>query len=271
MQTVDEIVRLSVENTNRFPDLSTILNAINENNELDFRFKTNLITNYVKKDEDLLQVVKLMLSKNFEFNKFDIFDLAKNGYFKTMEYFSSIGFNLNVKNLQNENALFYVLQNDVSRYNYIDGWWRTNDYINIIVDNCISLGIDEKIINNQGRNLFHAFILAGMPINYFNALAHLDLDINQQDINGWTPLHCACAYYSDLELYKLLLYFGADKTILTKRSISNYGEDYDIESTSEICSAYDLALHQISSWTECGENDEKGILLREEFIKNLKP
>jgi len=271
MEKADEIVKKSIENTNRFPELSVILNAINENYEMDFHFKNNLINHYVKEDEDLLQVVELMVSKDFEFKKFDIFDLAKNGFFKTMAYFKSLGFDLNVTNDQNENALFYVMQRDVSRFNYVDGWWRSSDFISVIVDNCVKLGVNEKIINKQGRNLFHAFILAGMPLNYFNAVAHFDLDINQLDINGWTPLHCACAYYSDLELYKLLLYFGADKTILTKGEISDFGDDYDIEPTRIGRSAYDLALQQISSWTECGENDERGIILRQEFARNLKP
>ena len=188
-----------------------------------------------------------------------------------MAYFNSIGFDLNVTNSQSENALFYVMQQDVSKYNYVDGWWRTDDYIKVIVNKCVQLGIDEKIINKQGRNLFHAFILAGMSIDYFDAIAHLNLNINQSDINGWTPLHCACAFYSDLELYKLLLDFGADKTILTKGEIVNYGDDFDVEPTGIGRSAYDLALQQISTWTECGENDQRGIILRQEFAKYLKP
>jgi len=271
MQKADEIVRESIENTNRFPDLSVILKVVHENYELDWNFKINLINNYIREDEDLLEVIKIMIQKKFEFDQFDIFDLAKNGFFKTMSYFKSIGFDLNVKTEKNENALFYVMQNNVSRFNYVDGWWRSEDYISIIVDNCIKLGIDEKVVNNQGRNLLHAFILQGIPIVYFNAVAHLDLDINQADNNGWTPLHCACAYYSDSELYKLLLYFGADKTILTKGEISDFGDDVDIEPTGIGRSAYELALQKISSWTECGENDQKGIILRQEFANYLKP
>ena len=80
MSKVDEIVKKSIENTNRFPELSIIYSAINENHEMDLHFKNNLFNYYVKEDEDLLQVVKLMISKNFEFNKFDIFELAKNGF-----------------------------------------------------------------------------------------------------------------------------------------------------------------------------------------------
>ncbi len=48
MKKVDEIVKLSIENTNRFPDLAIILKAINENHEIDLRFKNNLINHYVK-------------------------------------------------------------------------------------------------------------------------------------------------------------------------------------------------------------------------------
>ncbi len=276
LHSADELVMQSIEYTNRFPDLSILLKAVTENYELDSSFKNHLINYYVKEDEDLLQIVKLMIRKNFEFDRLDVFDLAKNGFFKTMEYFKSIGFDLNVRTINNENALFYVMQNNVARFNYIDGWWRTEDYINIIIDNCIRLGIDEKIINKQGRNLFHVLISAGMPLNYLSAVAHLDLDINQMDINGWTPLHHACAYSSDLvELYKLLLYLGADKTILTQVKLGSYGHDagndYNIDQAAIGSSAYDLALQNISSWCGYGENEPAGIKLRKELAKNLKP
>ncbi|MDF7822351.1 ankyrin repeat domain-containing protein [Runella sp. MFBS21] len=272
MQKLDEIVKMSIENTNRFPDLSIILNAINEGHEIDVRFKNNLINHYVKEDDDLLKVVRLMISKNYEFNKFDIFDLAKNGFFKTMDYFKSLDFDLNIKNEQGENALFYIIRRDVSRFNYIDKFWRREDYIETIVENCIKLGIDEKAVNNQGRNLLHAYALSGMPSVYFDTLIKYDIDINKIDNNGWTPLHCICAYNGDDDEYKKFLAFGADKTIYTKKRLTYFEEEFDAEPTSEICSAYDLRLYYLNSLGgEYSEGTEYGDFVRKEIELYLKP
>ena len=214
---------------------------------MDYTFKNNLIRYFVKEDKDLLKVVKLMISKNYTFSKYDIFDLAVNGFFETMEYFKSLGFDLDVRNDQNENALFYVIQSDVSKYNGIDGWWRTDDYIETIIENCVRLGIDEKVINKQGQNLLHAYSLSGMSDNYFDALIKYDIDINKTDNNGWTPLHCICAYHSDDNQYKKFLASGADKTIYTKKRNTHFEDEFDTEPTPEIGSAFDIRLNYLKT------------------------
>ncbi|WP_337968734.1 hypothetical protein [uncultured Flavobacterium sp.] len=245
-RTVEEIVNESINYQGSFPDLNIIINAINEGHELNSRLVTYLLYSFIKEDDDLIKVIDLMIENNYEFDKFIVFELAINGFFKTMEHFKKMGFDLNIKNEKNENALFYVIQNGVAKNNYID-FLRTEDFIATTVDNCIRLGIDEKVINTAGRNLLHISLLTWCPDIYFDILLKLDLDINQIDNNGWTPFHLVCAYYPEDKLYKTFLQNGADKSIMTKNRITDFEEMFNLEPTPEICSAYDLRLYHLDS------------------------
>lgn len=247
IRNVRDIVNESVNNQNHFPDLDVIINAINDGHQLDSQFANALVNRYVKEDDDLIKVIDLMIQNNYEFDKLIIFDLAKNGFFKTMEYFKNLNFDLNVKNDQNENALFYIIQRGVARFNHIDSWWRTEDYFEVILENCIRLGIDENNIDSMGRNLFHVLALEGGPDIYFDTLMRFNININQIDNNGWTPLHLACGYNSDNEFFKKFVQNGADILPLTKNRITYFEEEFDAEETPEICSAYDLRLHYLNS------------------------
>lgn len=271
-QTVNEIVKESIEFKNHFPKFNVIYNAIKDDHKLDDSFKNSLINYYIKEDDDLIKIIDLMMIKNFEFDGDVIFDLARNGFFKTMEYFNSLGYDLNIKDELNENALFYVIKRDVSKANHIDGWWRKNDFIENILENCIKLGIDEKHINNEGQNLLHTYALSGMPNIYFDALIKYKIDINRRDNNGWTPLHCICAYNSDDKEYKKFLKYGADKTIYTKKRITFFEEYYDVEPTPEVNSAYDLRLHFLNSiGGELSKGTEAYNALKKDIEFHLKP
>jgi ankyrin repeat protein len=53
-------------------------------------------------------------------------------------------------------------------------------------------------------------------VNIIDRLLAKNLNVNKQNIAGWTPLHCAC-YNGHLAIVKLFLEHGADYTLRTNR------------------------------------------------------
>lgn len=84
-------------------------------------------------------------------------------------------------------------------------------------DLLIELGYPVDLTDFIGRTVLHVYSWCCFDgtefVNKFvNKLIKLGLNINQQDLDGYTPLHYA-AMSCDVELVKVLLSKGADKTL----------------------------------------------------------
>lgn len=276
MNTKLDFIELnSIDISNMNPGQALILTAIESDYEFDDRFMFNLYNFYVKSDENLIEVIKSLFKKKYEFKYFDICQMTKNCYFNSMEYLTTRGYNLDIRNGRNENALFYVIKEDIAKYNIVDGewvWWRTDDYMETIFEKCIKLGIDETVVSTQGKNLYHAYSTGVMNEKYLDTLMKYDININKIDKNGWTPLHHICANNSNDNAYKRFLKMGANKNILTTRSDIYIEDVLDFNPKSENCSAYDLRLAFLDAiGGEYGEETEHGDFLRNEIKFYLKP
>ncbi|MDO5511014.1 MAG: ankyrin repeat domain-containing protein [Weeksellaceae bacterium] len=72
---------------------------------------------------------------------------------------------------------------------------------------------------NNGNNLYHTVVVKN-HVNLISYLKSLNLDINQRNDEGLTPLHLAAMKATDLNTIKTLLQNGADPKIKTE-----FGED----------------------------------------------
>ena len=133
---------------------------------------------------------------------------AEKGWVDITDFLLEIGVDINLQNSDGWTALMYASwrgQTDVvdrllstrqCNVNLKDKKGFTALFLAVenghleIVDRLIVYGANYYHVNNNGENLLHYAIGSG-NIDMVQKLLPLEIDINQQDNNGWTPLTSA--------------------------------------------------------------------------------
>ena len=189
-------------------DLSETNNNINKN--------YNSI--YEAIDNDDIEYVKEVISTNDNFNidaklpddyennlggaSLLLYSIYKNSRYVT-EYLIENGANLKIKDFKNWNSIMYAAA-------YSDLY-----IISLLIDK------DNTLLESKTEfNVTPLHIASGS--NNLNAIMYLstnsNIDINGQDIDGWTPLYHA-AHSKSIEAYNLLIELGADTNITDNNNV----------------------------------------------------
>ena len=145
-----------------------------------------LFTKNIENEVELLKIVDDLLSQNLIVDNLLLQTLSKNLCINTIEYLKEKGNNINLEDDNGENILFKVFE--TSRYLIND----TNLTIfKSCIERLIQLGVNYKLVNDNGRNLIHKATYNGAKESILKLITELDIDINKQDNDGFTPLHFA--------------------------------------------------------------------------------
>lgn len=97
------------------------------------------------------------------------------------------------------------------------------DLIQHVLD--LGYGMDYTSENGDGETLLHLAAKCGNPkiVRFF---IERGLDMNKQDLWGWTPIHAAAKETRSVEVLKTLIEAGADTTAIAERHyINNFHEE----------------------------------------------
>ena len=156
-----------------------------------------LFTKNIENEVELLKIVDDLLSQNLIVDNLLLQTLSKNLCINTIEYLKEKGNNINLEDDNGENILFKVFE--TSRYLIND----TNFAIfKSCIERLIQLGVNYKLVNENGRNLIHKATYNGATESILKLITELDIDINKQDNDGFTPLHFAVmnASFNQIEI-----------------------------------------------------------------------
>jgi ankyrin repeat protein len=200
--------------TDKFPN--RVLDAIEMGVDVNETEILYLITSYIKDDKILLDILKKMELKGLNTKPSIVLDLIKFGQVESLKYFAAKGYDINLLDEYGQNGLFHLVGNDLPIEKFISSF-----------SEFIILGVDHSILTKQKRNLIHRTVDCGTSNNidnYLDIICSLDLNINNQDINGWTPLHSASN--NSPSYIPILLKYGADKYLKTlgDSSVDEYDE-----------------------------------------------
>jgi len=132
----------------------------------------------------------------------------------------------------------------------------------------LEYGANKDIITSKGETLLHLAARNKDCIALKYILdKHLYSDINERDVNNWTALHFACRCCMNTESIRLLLEYGADKSVLTSDGwallpLSSMNKNGAILE-------YILANHYYTNINECGDNRNTA-LIQAETLKSFK-
>lgn len=173
-----------------------------------------LIIEYCKDDRELLRILKLMLDRGLKVSDSIVLDLIRYCHVECLEFFEGRGLDINFRDAQHCNGLFYLVRTDLPYDRFING-----------LSAFIAMGVDCDQLLKDNRNLIHHTVSAGISEQYLDTVCGLGLDINQKDNNGWTPLHVASKNLSTGYI-RILLQNGADKSlrIQAESNTEDYGE-----------------------------------------------
>lgn len=235
MKTLSEIYNVNFSNPQLGEILKhEILNGADVNDR--FFYFGNLIGQVSEKD--LIDIYSLLKERGYVLPQLIIHQLIHCGYFELLSTLASDNFDINIKNSEGENALFYL----VKTYNE-PAHFKTR------LKKAISLGVDYLSQNKQHENLLHAFACGGCPDEFLYELLALGLDTDKVNIFGYTPLHLLCVNRNTDGAIATLIDFGADTRIKTAPQsgyISELLGDYESENEGSY-SAYELRMKYCKS------------------------
>ncbi|MCR5623042.1 MAG: ankyrin repeat domain-containing protein [Treponema sp.] len=111
---------------------------------------------------------------------------------------SDIKKRVNEKDADGHNAFFYAVRsNNFEMFKYLEK-----------AGSDIGQDSEDSILHEAVRQ-------DNLEITKYILESYKDIDINAYDCNGCTPLHLACGVSRNIDIFKLLLSYGADKDMMT--------------------------------------------------------
>lgn len=165
---------------------------------------------------NLIEIIERLIPLNFKVDDWILYRLAKDLKINELEYLSNKGFEIDKIDDNGENVLFKIFEQ--TTYNFTQ---ETFQDFKDIFERLIKLNVDYSCKNSYGRNLIHQAIIYGANESLLKYIVSLDIDINEQDNDGFTPLHFVSKSisFNTLNLINILLENGASpsKTVKTKK------------------------------------------------------
>ncbi|MBD2767578.1 ankyrin repeat domain-containing protein [Hymenobacter sp. BT664] len=164
-----------------------------------------LHSRYYDNEEIIKNIINDLVPLNLIIDDWLLYRLAKDLKINMIEHLSKKGFDVTIVDDNGENILFKLLKQ--TSFNFSD---ENFSFFRGIFENAINLGVDYSLINFKGRNLIHQAVIFGANTLLLEYIASMNIDINKQDNDGFTPLHFAssgCTIFN-LQTIKTLLGTG---------------------------------------------------------------
>jgi len=200
-----------------------------------------MVQEKVKTTEALHHIIDTLIPLGLQLNEWFFQILCEQCRIDTVAYLYNKGIHVNLIDEYGENLFFKLCATRM----YSKDFGKLHESFRKLE----ALGIDYKQLTIDGRNLIHKALRNDLCIPFIKFLASLDLNINLQDENGFTPLHLS-ADYSNSEMAAALLECGAEKSkSLRTRKTKNENEYAGIANLTPR-ELYDLKAPIDSQWRD---------------------
>lgn len=175
-----------------------------------------LFGEHMENEDTLIKIANDLMPLDLIADDWLLYMLSKNLLIDTLENLSTNGFNINLTDDNGENILFKIFE--TTRYDIND---KNFNLFQNAIEKLMALGVDYRLIDRKGRNIIHKATISGATGSVLNFVASQGANVNQQDNDGFTPLHFAVINAS-LNQITTLVQNGAGPSKHLKTTSYNY-------------------------------------------------